>query len=393
MRYVKLALLGVLSHSVNVKAWFPFLSGDQPQCHVGITIYDPREGKAPLSHRLSKGGKCGATRRKNDGIMTGPWKLGRRLGSGNFGTVLEVTLPVQSSPGRFKDLRYALKAIPFSSENPRLVNTELNMLKELSKSSFIVRLYHDWTEPFNKSCPDLKEFFGDMQKVEDHAKRALSVRKIDSVAFIVMELSGQRHNGRNVKSPTDYMKTNPRPKDVVIMFLCLAQGLKHMHSLDILHRDIKPDNCLVSCGDDASRSKTAIIGDLGLATYITECRGGVAGDSRYYPRGLRHNTKESDVYALGKTFQEILHRNRRVQGPAIDQVRRLITSMMATTGNRRGVRCRGPPIEKVVNTFKDIFGGRAPTHQPVRRLSDPGRRPSPLRRHHDRDIDGWIVGM
>jgi len=299
------------------------------------------------------------------------------MGDAGTGTVREVILPVQSRSGRgFEYLRYALKAVPFSSRDSHLVKNELDILRKVRESPYIVRLYHDWTEPFNKNCPAQRKFFGDMHKVEEDAKGANHVREIHSVAFIVMELSGQRHSGRNVKSPTDYMKTNPKPNGVVDMFLCLAKGLRDMHNLDILHRDIKPDNCLVSCGANAYRRDTAILGDLGCATRISMCRD-VFGDSRYRPSGLLHNSKESDVYALGKTFREILNRNLRVRGHAIDEVRRLIISMMATTRTMSyfmGVRCCGPRIEKVVKTLEDILHGRVPMHQPVRRLSDPGRR-------------------
>merc|ERR1711964_304893 len=148
------------------------------------------------------------------------------MGDAGTGTVREVILPVQSRSGRgFEYLRYALKAVPFSSRDSHLVKNELDILRKVRESPYIVRLYHDWTEPFNKNCPAQRKFFGDIHKVEEHAKNALSVREINSVAFIVMELSCQRYNGWTVKSPTDYMETNPKPHNVVDMFLSLAKGL------------------------------------------------------------------------------------------------------------------------------------------------------------------------
>jgi serine/threonine protein kinase len=56
----------------------------------------------------------------------------------------------------------------------------------------------------------------------------------------------------------------------------VASGLKHIHSFDLVHLDIKPANLLIH------RNGTIMIGDFGMAMKIGPAKDGHEGDTRYW---------------------------------------------------------------------------------------------------------------
>ena len=99
----------------------------------------------------------------------------------------------------------------------------------------------------------------------------------------------------------------PIPTEIVrrIVWEVLA-ALEHVHAHSILHRDISPDNVLLSGDGDVKLS------DLGLAKLVQDGRGkshGVRGKIAYAPaEQLRSQTLDcrSDLYALGAVVYEAL---------------------------------------------------------------------------------------
>src|SRR5262249_22290853 len=93
--------------------------------------------------------------------------------------------------------------------------------------------------------------------------------------------------------------------DAVHIALDTARALEHAHSRSIVHRDIKPDNILIT------RSGLAKLADLGLAkrtdeaSHLTAARQGF-GTPYYMPYEQAMNAKyadgRSDIYALGATL-------------------------------------------------------------------------------------------
>jgi serine/threonine-protein kinase len=97
--------------------------------------------------------------------------------------------------------------------------------------------------------------------------------------------------------------------DAVHITLDIARALEHAHSRNIVHRDIKPTNILLT------RSGVAKLSDLGLAkridetSHLTAMRQGF-GTPYYMPYEQAVNAKNvdgrSDIYALGATLYHLV---------------------------------------------------------------------------------------
>lgn len=92
------------------------------------------------------------------------------------------------------------------------------------------------------------------------------------------------------------------PAIVWNVFTDMVDAVKHIHSLDIVHNDIKPENIMLT------RDGVAKLGDFGMAFDFTKIDtisfDGREGDSKYLapevvPRGP---SKASDIFSLGLTI-------------------------------------------------------------------------------------------
>ncbi|XP_058822691.1 serine/threonine-protein kinase/endoribonuclease IRE1 [Topomyia yanbarensis] len=101
-----------------------------------------------------------------------------------------------------------------------------------------------------------------------------------------------------------------------------TSGLMHLHSLNIVHRDIKPQNILLSLPDNRKRVR-AMISDFGLCKKLNygkasfSRRSGVTGtDGWIAPEMQRgHRTTTSvDIFSLGCVFHYVLSRGSHPYG-------------------------------------------------------------------------------
>ncbi|XP_065154949.1 uncharacterized protein [Paramisgurnus dabryanus] len=132
----------------------------------------------------------------------------------------------------------------------------------------------------------------------------------DSKWHIPMEfISGEDLETTIFESANSKILLTPAVKATIIIGMC--EGLHHLHSKDIVHQDLKPDNIMVE--DETHR---AVIIDLGPAKF---CKDGLSsainlGNEAYSaPEILQRNgvrDKRSDVWAMGKIIAELCARVR-----------------------------------------------------------------------------------
>jgi serine/threonine-protein kinase len=144
----------------------------------------------------------------------------------------------------------------------------------------------------------------------------------------------------------------------------IAKALQFAHSRTIIHRDIKPDNIMVSQEGDIK------LADMGLAKSVDEDKGvtatGVGLGTPYYmaPEQAEDASRadhRSDIYALGITLLHLLTGRRPFDGPTAVSVILAHREQSLPTGKELGTEL--PPNVEALT--KD---GRAEPRQALRGL-------------------------
>ncbi|CAB1452773.1 unnamed protein product [Pleuronectes platessa] len=208
------------------------------------------------------------------------------------------------------------------------------------------------------------------------------------------------------KAAKSKIQLTPSNRGTIIVGMC--EGLQHLHSKDIVHQDLKPENIMVE--HDTHR---AVIIDLGLAKFFRRGLNSAAdmGNEAYSaPEVLQRGSQRdqrSDVWAMGKIIAELCARIRlftptvspaKIKDTLHDQpychaVCRMVEpdpSLRASVGGVIGEIRRAGGAGKVTNapTQKDHLkppsanvNARNMDPSPLRRDPSPFHRdPSPLNR-------------
>lgn len=106
--------------------------------------------------------------------------------------------------------------------------------------------------------------------------------------------------------------SNLRPIEAVTIALHVLEGLKIAHKNNVVHRDIKPDNVLLTKGWQKGRQGSIKLTDFGISRLITEGHStstSLVGTPEYLPPELIERGDASypaDVYSVGIMLYELL---------------------------------------------------------------------------------------
>jgi predicted Ser/Thr protein kinase len=194
----------------------------------------------------------------------GDFKLEKKLGQGGMGTVY---LATQTS----LDRKVALKTLsPEFAKKPDFVQRFLREARSMA------RLQH----------PNVVQVY--------------AADSVGGVNFAAIEFI----DGRSMQNWMNDLK-QLNVGDALHVVLVCADALKHAHDQNMIHRDVKPDNILVT-------SKGVVkVADFGLAKALDEdvsmTQSGTGLGTPLYmapeqARNAKHVDKRSDIYALGSTL-------------------------------------------------------------------------------------------
>ncbi|XP_062841249.1 ribosomal protein S6 kinase alpha-5 [Trichomycterus rosablanca] len=193
----------------------------------------------------------------------------RTLAQGCFGKVYKM---------KFRDTWAAVKKVPDGHNTKEQLLREMRVYEKARHKNLVRLLEYPWLEGEKWIIP-MEFIFG-----ED----------LETAIF---------------NRPKSQIKLSPAVVATIISGMC--EGLFHLHSKNIVHQDLKPDNIMIEHG-----THRAVIIDMGLAKLFVNGLTSATnlGNEAYAAPEIWQGhvrDKRSDVWAMGKIIDEIFTRNRR----------------------------------------------------------------------------------
>ncbi len=183
-----------------------------------------------------------------------------------------------------------------------------------------------------------------------HIVSILASNLKDIPPYIVMEYC----DGGSLRA---WVKDRRHWKDVAAALIHSAKGLTSLHQMNGFHRDLKPDNILLS--NNLAMGPVIKLGDFGLArmpvdsTYMTHTAQGTDGYMAPELAAGEPMTAAADMYSLGITGIELLTGKRVASSikTAVAPLRfqKLLGQMIASDASQR------PTAPAVVNNLTEIL--------------------------------------
>ena len=150
----------------------------------------------------------------------------------------------------------------------------------------------------------------------------------------------------------------------------VAQGLAHAHAANVLHRDVKPENVMIS------KSGAVKLADFGLAKILYDDQritaDGIAVGTPHYispeqARALKETDHRSDLYSLGATLFHMLSGRLPYEGDNGSEVMK--RHVFEETPNIRNV-CPDITAQTAAMIFKLMAKNPAQRHQSANELAE-----------------------
>ena len=265
-------------------------------------------------------GRSGSAKGKKTVTKVGDFELKKRLGKGGMG---EVFLARQTSLDRL----VALKTLS----------------KDLAKrEDFVARFLREARSMAKLDHPNVVKVY--------------AVDSYKGLHFAAIEYV----DGKSVQDWLNSLKQFPIG-DAVHIAMVSAEAMQHAHDLNMVHRDIKPDNILLT-------SKGAVkVADFGLAKVIDEdvsmTQSGTGLGTPLYmapeqARSAKTVDQRSDIYALGATLYHMLTGALPFDGGTALE---LIISK--ETGKHEAARKLRPEIPERLDLIVDKMMAKDPRHR------------------------------
>ena len=175
--------------------------------------------------------------------------------------------------------------------------------------------------------------------------------------FIAVELM----DGRSMQDWLDDQQKLTIPDAVLVTLVC-SEALAHAHGLNLIHRDIKPDNILVT------KAGIIKVSDLGLAKAVDDedmsmtQSGTGLGTPHYMPpeqaRNAKHVDQRCDIYALGVTLYHFLTGQLPFAGDSVTQL-----ILNKEKGQFSRVRKACPECPEKLDLIVDKMMAKNPDHR------------------------------
>ena len=212
------------------------------------------------------------------------YKYGRLLGKGAFG---KVNLALHIASGKLVAIKSFNKKKLLSEHSKQKIKTEIDVLKKLKNSNYFTKIY-------------------DAFQTETHILIVME--------FICADLLG-------------FIRKREKLSEKIskIIFIQIIQGLKYMHKINIVHRDIKLDNLLLDL------SNTIKICDFGVSKVLKspdEIMYDQCGTPAYIAPEVFGNSGykgfSCDIWSLGVTLYYMLKGEQPFKGKNLEELKKNI---------------------------------------------------------------------